>query len=47
MEDDHALPDASVAATLLIDLDYRAARADAYWHTAEDTLDKLSRRASA
>jgi hypothetical protein len=44
VEDDHApFLDAGVAATLLIDLDYGGSPGgNAYWHTAEDTLDKLS-----
>ena len=44
VEDDHApFLDAGVAATLLIDLDYGGPPGrNAYWHTPEDTLDKLS-----
>jgi Zn-dependent M28 family amino/carboxypeptidase len=42
--DDHApFLDAGVAATLLIDLDYGGPPGrNAYWHTREDTVDKLS-----
>jgi len=44
VEDDHApFLDAGVPATLLIDLDYGGAPGEnRYWHTAEDTLDKVS-----
>jgi glutaminyl-peptide cyclotransferase len=44
VEDDHApFLDAGVAATLLIDLDYGGPPGqNAYWHTPEDTVDKLS-----
>jgi hypothetical protein len=44
VEDDHApFLDAGVAAALLIDLDYGGPPGrNAYWHTAEDTLDKVS-----
>ena len=44
VEDDHSpFLDAGVAATLLIDFDYGGrAGENAYWHTAEDTLDKLA-----
>lgn len=44
VEDDHGpFLDAGVAAALLIDLDYGGPPGtNAYWHTAEDTLDKLS-----
>jgi Zn-dependent M28 family amino/carboxypeptidase len=44
VEDDHApFLDAGVAATLLIDFDYGGrAGQNAYWHTPEDTPDKLS-----
>ena len=44
VEDDHApFLDAGVAATLLIDLDYGGPPGrNAYWHTPEDTIDKLS-----
>jgi peptidase M28-like protein len=44
VQDDHApFLDAGVAAALLIDLDYGGPPGrNAYWHTAEDTLDKLS-----
>ena len=44
VEDDHApFLDAGVAAALLIDLDYGGSPGrNAYWHTPEDTLDKLS-----
>jgi Zn-dependent M28 family amino/carboxypeptidase len=44
VEDDHApFLDAGVAATLLIDFDYGGAPGEnRYWHTAEDTPDKLS-----
>lgn len=44
VEDDHRpFLDAGVAATLLIDFDYGGAPGqNAFWHTPEDTLDKLS-----
>jgi Zn-dependent M28 family amino/carboxypeptidase len=44
VEDDHApFLDAGVAATLLIDFDYGGAPGEnRFWHTAEDTLDKVS-----
>jgi peptidase M28-like protein len=44
VEDDHApFLDAGVAATLLIDLDYGGPTGrNAYWHTPEDTIDKVS-----
>ncbi len=43
VEDDHApFLDAGVAATLLIDFDYGPDGRNGYWHTAEDTIDKLS-----
>jgi glutaminyl-peptide cyclotransferase len=44
VEDDHVpFLDAGVAATLLIDLDYGGPPGrNAYWHTPEDTIDKLS-----
>jgi glutaminyl-peptide cyclotransferase len=44
VDDDHVpFLDAGVAATLLIDLDYGGPPGqNAYWHTPEDTLDKLS-----
>ena len=44
VEDDHApFLAAGVAATLLIDFDYGGAPGEnAYWHTAQDTPDKLS-----
>ena len=44
VEDDHApFLDAGVAAALLIDFDYGGPPGrNAYWHTAEDTVDKLS-----
>ena len=44
VEDDHApFLDTGVAAALLIDLDYGGPPGrNAYWHTPEDTLDKLS-----
>jgi hypothetical protein len=44
VEDDHApFLDAGVAATLLIDFDYGGAPGEnAYWHTPEDTLDKVA-----
>jgi Zn-dependent M28 family amino/carboxypeptidase len=44
VEDDHApFLDAGVAAAVLIDLDYGGPPGrNANWHTAEDTLDKLS-----
>jgi Zn-dependent M28 family amino/carboxypeptidase len=44
VEDDHApFLDAGIAATLLIDFDYGGLPGqNAFWHTAEDTLDKLS-----
>jgi glutaminyl-peptide cyclotransferase len=43
VEDDHApFLDAGVAATLLIDFDYGGRRGEnLWWHTPEDTLDKL------
>jgi len=44
VEDDHTpFLDAGVAATLLIDFDYGGAPGqNAWWHTPEDTVDKLS-----
>jgi Zn-dependent M28 family amino/carboxypeptidase len=44
VEDDHApFLDAGVAAALLIDFDYGGGPGqNAYWHTAEDTVDKLA-----
>jgi glutaminyl-peptide cyclotransferase len=44
VEDDHTpFLDAGVAATLLIDFDYGGQPGqNLYWHTAEDTLDKLN-----
>lgn len=44
IEDDHSpFLDAGVAATLLIDFDYGGRPGEnRYWHTPEDTLDKLS-----
>jgi Zn-dependent M28 family amino/carboxypeptidase len=44
VEDDHApFLDAGVAATLLIDFDFGGLPGEnRYWHTAEDTVDKLS-----
>ncbi|MGH7264357.1 MAG: M28 family peptidase, partial [Candidatus Rokuibacteriota bacterium] len=44
VEDDHApCLEAGVAATLLIDFDYGGGPGqNAYWHTAEDTVDKLA-----
>jgi glutaminyl-peptide cyclotransferase len=44
VDDDHApFLDAGVAAALMIDLDYGGPPGrNAYWHTAEDTLDKIS-----
>jgi Zn-dependent M28 family amino/carboxypeptidase len=44
VQDDHApFLDAGVAAALLIDLDYGGPPGrSAYWHTSEDTLEKLS-----
>jgi glutaminyl-peptide cyclotransferase len=44
VEDDHVpFLDAGVAATVLIDLDYGGPPGrNAYWHTPEDTVDKLS-----
>jgi Zn-dependent M28 family amino/carboxypeptidase len=44
VEDDHSpFLDAGVAATLLIDFDYGGGPGEnRYWHTPEDTLDKLS-----
>jgi Zn-dependent M28 family amino/carboxypeptidase len=46
VEDDHSpFLDAGVAATLLIDFDYGGrAGENAFWHTPEDTLDKLDAR---
>jgi len=46
VEDDHApFLAAGVAATLLIDFDYGGRPGEnAWWHTAEDTLDKLDAR---
>ncbi|MBI3455403.1 MAG: M28 family peptidase [Candidatus Rokubacteria bacterium] len=46
VEDDHSpFLDAGVAATLLIDFEYGGGLGqNAYWHTAEDTLDKLDAR---
>jgi Zn-dependent M28 family amino/carboxypeptidase len=46
VEDDHApFLEAGVAATLLIDFDYGGAPGqNAWWHTAQDTLDKLDAR---
>lgn len=46
VEDDHSpFLDAGVAATLLIDFEYGGGPGqNAYWHTAEDTLDKLDAR---
>jgi Zn-dependent M28 family amino/carboxypeptidase len=46
VEDDHApFLEAGVAATLLIDFDYGGRPGEnAWWHTAEDTLDKLDAR---
>ena len=46
VEDDHApFLDAGVAATLLIDFDYGGGPGqNAWWHTAEDTPDKLDPR---
>jgi hypothetical protein len=46
VEDDHSpFLDAGVAATLLIDFDYGGRPGEnAFWHTAEDTLDKLDAR---
>jgi Zn-dependent M28 family amino/carboxypeptidase len=46
VEDDHApFLDAGVAATLLIDFDYGGQPGqNAFWHTPEDTLDKLDAR---
>lgn len=43
IEDDH-LPfiDAGIPASLLIDYTYGRAGGETFWHTAEDTLDKLS-----
>jgi Zn-dependent M28 family amino/carboxypeptidase len=43
VEDDHApFLDAGVAATLLIDFDYGGRPGEnRYWHTEEDTLDKV------
>src|SRR6266581_9522203 len=44
VEDDHApFLDAGVAATVLIDFDFGGAPGEnRYWHTPEDTLDKVS-----
>lgn len=49
VEDDHApFLDAGVAATLLIDFEYGGGPGqNAWWHTAEDTLDKLAPRSLA
>jgi Zn-dependent M28 family amino/carboxypeptidase len=45
MEDDHApFLRAGVPASLLIDYDYSGADGVSFWHSAEDTLDKLSPR---
>jgi Zn-dependent M28 family amino/carboxypeptidase len=45
MEDDHApFLRAGVPASLLIYYDYSGADGVSFWHSAEDTLDKLSPR---